>query len=103
MSVREAQQRVDSHEFAEWMAYDRLEPFGPKRDDMRSAIIASILANVYRDKKRKPSPFTVEDFMPDFDEEYMEEYVMTPEETLERAKAIFGQLQQMQTAGILDV
>lgn len=65
MTVAEAQQRIDSQEFASWMAYDRIEPFGEYRADLRSAIIAYTLAESNRSKKAKP--FTVDDFMPKFD------------------------------------
>jgi len=36
--VREAQQRCSAKEFAEWLAYDLVEPFGAWRDDHRSAV-----------------------------------------------------------------
>ena len=34
------------------MEYERLEPFGAPRDNYHAAIIATILANAYRDPKR---------------------------------------------------
>jgi flagellar basal body rod protein FlgC len=34
-----------------------------KRADARAALIASILANVNRDRKKRKKPFTLEDFM----------------------------------------
>jgi hypothetical protein len=40
--------------FAEWMEYERLEPFGAPRDNYHAALIATILANAYRDRKRAP-------------------------------------------------
>lgn len=48
-------------ELLEWMEYERLEPFGAWRDNWHSATIAHILANVHRDPKRPPVPFS--DFM----------------------------------------
>ena len=58
MSVREAQQRIDSAEFAEWQAFALLEPFG---DEWRqAATIAHVTAAVWAGKK---SP-KVEAFMP---------------------------------------
>lgn len=53
---------MSARTFAEWQAYCSLEPFGPQADFYRSAIIASIIANVNR-KKNAP-PFKPEDFMP---------------------------------------
>ncbi len=38
----------------EWMEYERLEPFGAQRDNYHAAMIATILANAYRDRKRPP-------------------------------------------------
>jgi len=43
------------------MAYDRLEPFGEMRADIRMAILACVTARAAGSKHAKPS-----DFMPDF-------------------------------------
>ncbi len=66
MSVAEAQQRISSREFAEWVAYDRISPFGPERDDLRMGILASLIANVNRDAKKHPKPYKPADFIPEF-------------------------------------
>lgn len=50
--------------FVEWMAYAELEPFGETRADLRSGIIASVMANAHRAKEAKP--FKPQDFMPRF-------------------------------------
>ena len=65
MTVRELLARMDSRELAEWQAYYRLEPFGQERADLRAGIVASTLANIHRDPKRKA--FAPEDFMPRFE------------------------------------
>jgi hypothetical protein len=65
MSVRRAQAEISGNEFAEWIAYIELEPFGEERGDLRSAIIASTIANAFR--KKGARLFKPEDFMPDFD------------------------------------
>ena len=64
MSVRRAQLEIDSQEFAEWMAYSALEPFGPERDDERAGAIAATIANVYRDSSKRSDPFGAWDFFP---------------------------------------
>lgn len=64
MSVRRAQEEIDSAEFTEWMAYYQLEPFGEERADLRAAIIASTIANAFSKKRSKP-----QDFMPQFERE----------------------------------
>lgn len=37
MSVREAQDKISSSEFAEWMEYYRIQPFGERRVDEHNA------------------------------------------------------------------
>jgi hypothetical protein len=63
MGVAEAQQRISSHEFAEWRAYDLRDPIGPERSDMMAAVIASTVANFSGRVKR---PLKHKDFMPTF-------------------------------------
>jgi hypothetical protein len=46
------------------MAYASLEPFGEERADVRAGIIAAVIANANRDRKKRPDPFTPADFMP---------------------------------------
>jgi hypothetical protein len=79
MSVAQAQREIDSQEFASWLAYDRISPFGEERADLRSAIVAATLANANRGKGTKP--FTTADFMPRWD---AVTEVQTPEEMLSR-------------------
>ena len=64
MSVRRAQEEISSREFAEWLAYNRLEPWGQERADLRAAIIAATVANCNRGSDTRP--FAAKDFMPDF-------------------------------------
>lgn len=65
MSVKEAQKRISAREFAEWMAYDRLDPIGRERDDWRAAAIMTVLANINRPKNRRP--YTLKDFWPNWE------------------------------------
>ncbi len=65
MSVKQAQASIDSREFSEWLAYDEVEPFGERRADLRSGIIAATVANVSRPKGRRV--YKPKDFMPDFE------------------------------------
>jgi hypothetical protein len=64
-SVAELLERLSSRELAEWMAFAELEPFGEERADLRSAIVASTMANAWRGKRQRA--FTAEDCMPRFD------------------------------------
>ncbi len=54
-------------QFDEWMLYEQLEPFGELRDDFRMANTMQLIANVYRDTKKKQEPYTLQDFLFDFD------------------------------------
>lgn len=54
-------------ELGEWAALWSISPWGQQRDDLRAGVIASTVANVHRDPKRRPTPFRPLDFMP-FDE-----------------------------------
>lgn len=44
---------MSSREFSEWMAYYRLEPWGPERIELAIGILSSLTANVHRDPKAK--------------------------------------------------
>ena len=64
MTVGELLRKLPSSEFNEWFAYSDLEPFGEERADLRSGIVASTIASIYRKKgSRQPKP---QDFMPKF-------------------------------------
>lgn len=58
---------MDMTELREWAQYERLEPWGPDRGDLRAGIIAATIANCHRDPKRRSTPFAPKDFMPEFD------------------------------------
>ena len=67
MSVRDAQARIDAREFAEWMAYYTLEPWGEERADLSRAVIAAAVANTTRRKGSRA--YRPMDFQPDYDPE----------------------------------
>jgi len=78
MTVAELLDRIDSKEISEWIAFYNIEPFGEERADLRSAIIASTMANMWRGKGQRA--FTAKDFMPQFDPR--------PKQSIETMKAI---------------
>jgi len=45
-TVREAQARIDSAEFAEWCAFYLIEPWGGSADDGRIGMLCSMVAGV---------------------------------------------------------
>lgn len=53
---------MSGQEFVDWMAYERLEPFGPLADEFRIGQVCATLANINRGKD-SPS-FEAGDFMP---------------------------------------
>lgn len=55
---------MSSRDISEAMAYDKLNPFGESRSDLRAGIIASVIANANKGKGAKT--FTPQDFMPKF-------------------------------------
>ena len=65
MTVRELLVRISSKELAEWMAFYKLEPFGEERADIRAAIVACTMANLWRGKSQPAH--RLEDFMPKFE------------------------------------
>lgn len=58
----EAKRRCTVKEFAEWIAYDRIDPIGEQRADLRMAVLATVVARSGGSKTAKPS-----DFIPRFD------------------------------------
>lgn len=44
---------MTAREFAEWLAYYQIHPFGPERDDQRIGTLVSALVNVHRKKGSK--------------------------------------------------
>lgn len=58
---------MDEEQFVAWQEYGQAEPFGEDRADLRSGIVASVIANVNRDPK-KGRPYRPDDFMPKYGE-----------------------------------
>lgn len=63
------------------MAYERIDPFGASRDDLRAGIIASTIANSNASKRSKT--FSAFDFMPKFEEQ------KSPKTLSEKVKEVF--------------
>lgn len=65
-TVAELQERLEFSEFSEWQEFFGHEPIGEQREDIRSASLLTLLANANRDPQKRPEPFRVEDFLPDY-------------------------------------
>lgn len=87
--MKEAQRHISSAEFAEWMAYDRLEPIGPRRADLNAAIIAASVYNARR-TKRSDKVADPKQFMPTYWKPEPEP--ATAEEMFEQVKALNAML-----------
>lgn len=87
MTVGELLAGITSAELTEWMAFAELEPFGEERDDLRAAIVASTVAEVNRNPKKRKQPFTPQDFLPKFSREVPEMDEEGEEEEEEKRRA----------------
>ena len=74
MTVSELDARMTSREFAEWMIYYQIEPFGPARQDYHAALISTVVAN---SNGNKMSP---DDFIKPFEVESREVEVIEEDE-----------------------
>ena len=65
--MRIAQRVIDSREFSEWIAYDRLEPIYPYTDLLVTLAQSNwLFAEANRDRKKKPTGYNIEQFLPLF-------------------------------------
>lgn len=55
---------IDGEEFAWWMAYDQIDPIGQEREDLRTAMICTTMAQAHGAKDAR-----VEDFILRFEPE----------------------------------
>lgn len=64
MTVAECKRRVSAREFGLWVAWNRISPIGPERDDLR---MANLIWHVMNVLSSKPYPFKkcLLDFDPD--------------------------------------
>ena len=60
--MHELLSNISGNELAEWMAFERIEPFGSLVEDFRAGQVAATVANVQR--QAKTEPFKASDFMP---------------------------------------
>ena len=80
MTLAEAQRRIDSREFTDWIAFNAIEPIGPQRYDVPIAMLCDVVARCNGAKNTK-----AQDFMPVFDGR------QTTDEMRSQLTAAFGQ------------
>ncbi len=78
-------QSLTSRQFAEWMAFYSLDPFGDQRADLRAGIVAATMNNRWRQKNE--NPMQPSEFMP-----FKEVHEQTPEEMQRQLRSILGQV-----------
>jgi hypothetical protein len=87
---------MSSHEFAEWIAYSQLSPFGDGRADLRMAILAATMVNMWKGKDDDKAA-TPDDFMPQF-EKNIEEPAISKEDAIAAIDAAFTAYAMMSNA-----
>ena len=92
--MAEWQHTMSSHEFAEWMAFFRLQPFGEWRKDTRMATLAAVIVNALTRSKDSDPIHKAEEFMPDFEkalDEYEAQEEISEQEVLaQKVRSVFG-------------
>ena len=80
---------LTSEQISEWVAYDRLDPIGPKRNDYGWALLCSVVTNlvmdIYSKKGSQPKHVAPADFLPDWDGS--KEKISKKPQTVEEQKA----------------
>lgn len=92
MSVRAAQREVNSREFTEWRAFDRISPLTDRRIDYNAAMVAATIVNVMTDER---TTVKVSDLVLDFGGKTRS----TPEEIERKALAIAKRINAAQAEG----
>lgn len=64
MTVGELGARMSSRELSEWMAYDRIEPFGEQRADLRQAMTTAAVYNSIEAQRKHPKWHKPGDHLP---------------------------------------
>lgn len=60
MTVEELLGRMTSREIAEWMAYDRIDPFGEIRAEMRNGLLIANMLGMFAKTPPKPADYMID-------------------------------------------
>lgn len=82
---------LNSADISEWMAYDSLEPIGKWRDDYRTALLASVITNLFISTygKKGTRHTEIKDFLLNWD---IEDVITKPAQSMEEMKVILQSL-----------
>ena len=99
MTVAQLLGSMTSGEFAEWMAFDALDPFGEPREDLRSGLLAATVANHSMSPPRTPARPV--DFMPFLQPQKAEPLLLDDPDAhaLLVEKTLFGDLLKVSDGG----
>lgn len=84
-TVEELQHRMSSREFARWMAFYSINPFGEQRRDWRAGQICSVLATLLGRRPTKPADFMFSPGSTRMDRDDMTKVLKRAEQTLRSA------------------
>jgi hypothetical protein len=91
-TVTDLQERMPHREYVDWVALWQIEPWGDVRGDMQAALVATLLANAHRDRKKRQKPYDPADFMPRFWRRTQSAAHRTGSSLAAKALAIFSQM-----------
>ena len=94
MTRAELVQRMSREELTEWIAFSQLEPFGAEIEEYHAALIASVIAEVNRNRKKRGKPFAPREFMQKWGEP--EGKATSPEAMLDFVKQFTAKLAAQQ-------
>lgn len=66
VTLAEVDSIFSGSEIATWEAVRDLAPFGLRGEYVRGAALQALTANANRDPKRRPQPYTLNDFLPEW-------------------------------------
>lgn len=72
-----------------------MEPWGDRRLDLLFSRLSMQIANIVRDDKKHPEPFSITDFIPDWDKMWLEATVQperTDEQEMSLTEALVGKV-----------
>ena len=70
MSVAEAQERISSREFIEWLEYEKIEPGEPRRSDWQTALLCVTFARLNGIKTAKMEDFLLKFEQPNYTKKF---------------------------------
>ena len=98
-TVTDLQHRMPYREYVDWVALWQIEPWGDARGDMQAALVATLLANAHRDRKKRQKPYEPQDFMPKFWKGAQSAAHRVQSGLAAKALAIFAQMRNEETTG----